>query len=87
KIKKSILIGRLSVLEFYIIWFLLALALIAQLGLHSYQTLFIFGNNTPAGQAAEIREVSGTGLLEIGLNTYIHIAIITSIIVVGLSLK
>ncbi|MDE5018702.1 amino acid transporter, partial [Francisella tularensis subsp. holarctica] len=70
----------------YIIWIFLALALIPQQRLHSYQTLFSFGNNTPAGLAAEIREVSGSGLLEIGLNTFIHIAIITSVIGVGISL-
>lgn len=86
KIKKSILIGSLSVLIIYIIWILLALALIPQQGLHSYQTLFSSGNNTPAGLAAEIREVSGSGLLEVGLNTFIHIAIITSFIGVGISL-
>ncbi|AEE88137.1 amino acid transporter [Francisella tularensis subsp. novicida] len=86
KIKKSILIGSLSVLVIYIIWIFLALALIPQQGLHSYQTLFSSGNNTPAGLAAEIREVSGSGLLEIGLNTFIHIAIITSFIGVGISL-
>ncbi|APC92391.1 MULTISPECIES: amino acid permease [Francisella] len=86
KIKKSILIGSLSVLLIYIIWILLALALIPQQGLHSYQNIFSSGNNTPAGLAAEIREVSGSGLLEVGLNTFIHIAIITSFIGVGISL-
>ncbi|OEZ32927.1 amino acid transporter [Francisella endosymbiont of Amblyomma maculatum] len=86
KIKKSILIGSLSVLIIYIIWIFLALALIPQQGLHSYQTLFSSGNNTLAGLAAEIREVSGSGLLEAWLNTFIHIAIITSFIGVGISL-
>ena len=86
KIKKSILIGSLSVLMIYIIWIFLALALIPQQGLHSYQTLFSSGNNTLAGLAAEIREVSGSGLLEAWLNTFIHIAIITSFIGVGISL-
>lgn len=86
KIKKSILIGSLSVLMIYIIWIFLALALIPQQGLHSYQTLFSSGNNTLAGLIAEIREVSGSGLLEAWLNTFIHIAIITSFIGVGISL-
>ncbi|MDE5015014.1 amino acid transporter, partial [Francisella tularensis subsp. holarctica] len=54
--------------------------------LHSYQTLFSFGNNNTAGLAAEIREVYGSGLLEIVLNTFIHIAIITSFIGVVISL-
>ncbi|MDE5018969.1 amino acid transporter, partial [Francisella tularensis subsp. holarctica] len=63
KIKKSILIGSLSVIVIYIILIFLALALIPKQGLHSYQTLFSFGNNTHAGLAAEIREVSGSGLL------------------------
>lgn len=86
KIKKSILIGSLSVLMIYIIWIFLALALIPQQGLHSYQTLFSSGNNTLAGLAAEIREVSGSGLLEAWLNTFIHIAIITSFIGASISL-
>ncbi|ALB02192.1 amino acid transporter [Francisella persica ATCC VR-331] len=86
KIKKSILIGSLSVLMIYIIWIFLALALIPQQGLHSYQTLFSSGNNTPAGLAVEIREVSGSVLLEVWLNIFIYIAIITSFIGVGISL-
>ena len=86
KIKKSIIIGSLSALMIYIIWIFLALALIPQQGLHSYQTLFSSGNNTLAGLVAEVREVSGSGLLEAWLNTFIHIAIITSFIGVGISL-
>lgn len=85
-LKKSILIGSLSVLIVYIIWILLALALIPQQGLHSYQLLFSSDNNTPVGLATEIRQVSNSALLETGLNAFIHIAIITSFIGVGISL-
>lgn len=70
----------------YVIWILLALALIPQQGLHSYQTLFMSNNNTPMGLASEIRQVSGSDFLETGLNAFIHIAIITSFIGVGISL-
>ena len=85
-LKKSILIGSLCVLIIYVIWILLALALIPQQGLHSYQTLFMSNNNTPMGLASEIRQVSGSDFLETGLNAFIHIAIITSFIGVGISL-
>ncbi|AIT09536.1 amino acid transporter [Candidatus Francisella endociliophora] len=85
-IKKSILIGSLSVLGIYIVWVLLALALIPQQGLHSYQELYISGNNTPAGLAMQIKTLLNSNMLEIGLNSFIHIAIITSFIGVGISL-
>lgn len=86
QIKKSIFIGSISVLIIYIIWVFLALSLIPQQGLHSYQSLFISGNNTPVGLTSQIKEISGSGLLEVGLNLFIHIAIITSFIGVGISL-
>lgn len=85
-IKRSIFIGSVSVLAIYILWILLALALIPQQGLHSYQELFVSGNNTPAGLATQIKALSGSNILEIGLNCFIHIAIITSFIGVGVSL-
>ncbi|KFJ41970.1 amino acid transporter [Francisella philomiragia] len=85
-LKKSILIGSLCVLIIYIIWILLALALIPQQGLHSYQTLFSSSNNTPIGFASEIRHFSKSAFLEAGLNVFMHIAIITSFIGVGISL-
>ncbi|WP_150464221.1 amino acid permease [Francisella sp. XLW-1] len=85
-LKKSILIGSLCVLVIYIVWILLALALIPQQGLHSYQILFSSGNNTPMGLASEIRQVSKSASLEVGLNVFMHIAIITSFIGVGISL-
>ncbi|AKN87856.1 amino acid permease [Francisella orientalis] len=85
-LKKSILIGSLSVLIIYMIWILLALALIPQQGLHSYQTLFSSSNNTPMGFASEIRHFSKSAFLEAGLNVFMHIAIITSFIGVGISL-
>jgi tyrosine-specific transport protein len=46
-IKRSILIGSLCVLGIYIVWVFLALGLIPQQGLHSYQTLFVTGNIIP----------------------------------------
>ncbi|GAB4221776.1 MAG: aromatic amino acid transport family protein [Francisella sp.] len=86
KIKKSIFIGSVIVLIVYIIWIFLALSLIPQQGLHSYQTLFNNGNNTPTGFAIEIKKLSGSIILESGLNIFIHMAIITSFIGVGVSL-
>ncbi|AXA34340.1 amino acid permease [Francisella adeliensis] len=85
-IKKSILIGSLAVLIIYFIWIFLALSLIPQEGLHSYQSLFIGGNNTPNGFVNEIKSLSHSDMLEIGLNVFIHIAVITSFIGVGISL-
>ncbi len=85
-IKRSILIGSLCVLGIYIIWVFLALALIPQQGLHSYQTLFVSGNNTPAGFITEVSALSNSKILEIGLSIFINIAIITSFIGVGVSL-
>jgi len=85
-IKKSILIGSLSVLSVYIVWVLLALALIPQQGLHSYQELYVSGNNTPAGLSMQIKTLLNSNMLEMGLNSFIHIAIITSFIGVGVSL-
>ena len=84
-IKKSILIGSLSVLAIYIVWVFLALALIPQQGLHSYQELYVSGNNTPAGLAMQIKTSLNSNMLEIGLNSFIHITI-TSFIGVGVSL-
>ena len=85
-IKKSILIGSLCVLAIYIVWVFLALALIPQQGLHSYQTLFVSGNNTPAGFITEVSAISNSKMLETGLSIFINIAIITSFIGVGISL-
>lgn len=85
-IRKSIFIGSVSVLVIYMVWICLSLALIPQHGLYSYHELFISGNNTPAGLAGEIKRVSGSNTLEIALNLFIHIAIITSFIGVGISL-
>lgn len=85
-IKKSILIGSLAVLIIYFIWIFLALSLIPQEGLHSYQSLFVSGNNTPNGFVSEIKNISSSYMLEIGLNTFIHIAVITSFIGVAISL-
>jgi amino acid permease len=85
-IKKSILIGSLCVLAIYIVWVFLALALIPQQGLHSYQTLFVSGNNTPAGFITEVSAISNSRMLETGLSIFINIAIITSFIGVGISL-
>ena len=85
-IKRSILIGSLCVLVVYIIWVFLALALIPQQGLHSYQTLFVTGNNTPAGFITEVSTISNSKMLEMGLGIFINIAIITSFIGVGISL-
>ncbi|API87625.1 amino acid permease [Francisella uliginis] len=85
-IRKSIFIGSVSVLVIYMVWICLSLALIPQHGLYSYHELFTSGNNTPEGLAGEIKRVSGSNTLEIALNLFIHIAIITSFIGVGISL-
>ena len=85
-IRKSIFIGSVSVLVIYMVWICLSLALIPQDGLYSYHELFTSGNNTPGGLAGEIKRVSGSNTLEIALNLFIHIAIITSFIGVGISL-
>ena len=85
-IKKSILIGSLCVLAIYIIWVFLALALIPQQGLYSYQSLFVSGNNTPAGFIVEVSAISHSKMLKIGLSLFINIAVITSFIGVGISL-
>ena len=85
-IKKSILIGSLCVLGIYIVWVFLALALIPQQGLHSYQSLFVSGNNTPAGFITEVSAISHSKMLERGLSLFINIAVITSFIGVGISL-
>ena len=85
-IRKSILIGSLCVLSIYIVWMFLALALIPQQGLHSYQTLFVTGNNTPAGFISEVGAISHSKMLDTGLSLFINIAVITSFIGVGISL-
>lgn len=85
-IKKSIFVGSVSVLIIYLVWVFLALALIPQQGAHSYQTMFQDGNNTPNGLMEQVRYFIGSENLEICLQSFIHIAIITSFIGVGVSL-
>ena len=85
-IRKSIFIGSVSVLVIYILWVFLALALIPQQGDHSYQSLFLSGNATLSGFSEEIKALSNSNLLGLSLEIFIHIAIITSFIGVGISL-
>ena len=85
-IRKSIFIGSISVLVIYIVWLLLALSLMPQTGGHSYRYLFEFQNNSLAGFTEQINALAGSKVLEFGLGAFIHLAIITSFIGVGISL-
>ncbi|QIW10971.1 aromatic amino acid transport family protein [Francisella sp. LA112445] len=85
-IKKSIFIGSICVLVVYIIWIFLALGVVPQHNIHSYHSLFKLGNDTPSGLVNEIKAISGSNTLELALNLFIHIAVITSFIGVGISL-
>jgi aromatic amino acid transport protein len=85
-IKKSIFIGSICVLVVYIIWIFLALGVVPQHNIHSYHSLFKLGNDTPSGLVNEIKAISGSSTLELALNLFIHIAVITSFIGVGISL-
>lgn len=84
-IRKSILIGSLSVLLIYILWLLLCLALIPQAGEHSYQS--IFGNGNSLGDfIAEIKMITSSPTIQLFLNVFVNVAIITSFLCVGISL-
>ncbi|MED7820250.1 MULTISPECIES: amino acid permease [unclassified Francisella] len=85
-IRRSIFIGSVSVLTVYVIWVFISLGLVPQHGSFSYHELFVSGNNTPSGLVNAIRTISGSDTLEIALNLFIHIAVITSFIGVGISL-
>ncbi|MED7789241.1 aromatic amino acid transport family protein [Francisella sp. 19X1-34] len=86
RIRKSIFIGSICVLVVYIIWIFLALGVVPQHAIHSYHALFKLGNDTPGGLVSEIKAISGSNTLELALNLFIHIAVITSFIGVGISL-
>jgi amino acid permease len=85
-IKKSIFIGSICVLVVYVIWVFLALGVVPQHNVHSYHSLFKLGNDTPSGLVSQIKAISGSNILELALNLFIHIAVITSFIGVGISL-
>ena len=85
-IRKSILIGSISVLVIYIVWLLLALSLMPQTGEHSYRYLFDFQNNSLGGFTDQVNALAGSKVLEFGLGAFIQLAIITSFIGVGISL-
>ncbi|WP_150466364.1 amino acid permease [Francisella sp. SYW-9] len=85
-IKKSIFIGSMCVLVVYVVWVFLALGVVPQHNIHSYHSLFKLGNDTPSGLVSQIKAISGSNTLELALNLFIHIAVITSFIGVGISL-
>ncbi|MCF6766594.1 amino acid transporter [Thiotrichales bacterium 19S3-7] len=84
-IKRSILIGSLSVLIIYIIWIVICLGLIPQLGSISYKTIYSDGN-TLDSFIAIIKEGTNSHWVNTFLTVFINISIITSFICVGLSL-
>ncbi|TNF66050.1 MAG: amino acid transporter [Gammaproteobacteria bacterium] len=84
-IKRSILIGSLSVLGIYIIWIVICLGLIPQLGSISYKTIYADGN-TLDNFIAIIKEGTNSHWVNTFLTIFINISIITSFICVGLSL-
>ncbi|MCF6777118.1 amino acid transporter [Thiotrichales bacterium 19X7-9] len=84
-IKRSILIGSLSVLGIYIIWIVICLGLIPQLGSISYKTIYADGN-TLDNFIAIIKEGTHSHWVNTFLTIFINISIITSFICVGLSL-
>ncbi|BCD92195.1 amino acid transporter [Francisella halioticida] len=85
-IKRSILIGSISVLIIYIVWVFLSLGVLPQHGLFSYHVLFLSGDDTPSGLVEEIKAISESNALGVTLNLFIHIAVITSFIGVGISM-
>ncbi|MFZ9036366.1 MAG: amino acid permease [Francisellaceae bacterium] len=84
-IKRSILIGSLSVLVIYIIWIIICLGILPQSGSFSYASIFSHGNTL--GEFIDmIKHATGSKLINTFLSVFINISILTSFICVGLSL-
>ncbi|MED7818321.1 MULTISPECIES: aromatic amino acid transport family protein [unclassified Francisella] len=86
RIKKDILISSVIVLIIYIIWIFASLGVVPQHNTYSFHSLFLSNNYTPSGLIQEINAISKSNTLEVALNLFIHIAIITSFIGVSISL-
>jgi amino acid permease len=86
RIKKDILISSVIVLVIYIIWIFASLGVVPQHNPYSFHSLFLSNNYTPSGLIYEIKEISGSNILNLALNLFIHIAIVTSFIGVSISL-
>ena len=84
-IKRSILIGSLSVLAIYVLWIFVCLTILPQKGLHSYQLIFENGNSLN-DLINEIKTVTSNFWIQAFLSIFINISIVTSFICVGLSL-
>ena len=82
EIKKSILIGSLCVLAIYFIWVFLCLGIIPQ---SSYHTIFTKGNSL-GDFISQVKNITNSSTIELLLNIFINIAIITSFLCVGISL-
>ena len=84
-IRKSIFIGSVSVLVIYIVWLFLCLALIPQTGVHGYETIFAKGNSL-GDFIKQIKVITDSPTIQMLLNVFVNIAIITSFLCVGISL-
>ncbi|OGT69375.1 MAG: amino acid transporter [Gammaproteobacteria bacterium RIFCSPLOWO2_02_FULL_38_11] len=84
-IKKSILLGSLAVLLFYLLWTIACLAILPQQGLHSYQTIYAHGN-TLNDFIDNIKEQTHSHWIKTFLSVFINVSVITSFICSGLSL-
>ncbi|MED7788464.1 aromatic amino acid transport family protein [Francisella sp. 19X1-34] len=86
RIKKDILISSIIVLVIYIVWVFASLGVVPQYNFYSFHSLFLSSDYTPSGLIGEIKAISGSNVLEIALNLFIHTAIITSFIGVSIAL-
>lgn len=84
-IKKSVLLGSVTVLVVYIIWIFICLTILPQQGPHSYQSIFEQGNSLTEFMS-EIKASTQSTSINTFLSVFINISIITSFICVGLSL-
>ena len=84
-IRRSIFIGSISVLIIYIIWLFLCLAIIPQIGGHSYDIIFARGNSL-GDFIQQIKVLTNSPTIQMLLNVFVNVAIITSFLCVGISL-
>jgi amino acid permease len=84
-IRRSIFIGSISVLIIYIIWLFLCLAIIPQVGEHSYDIIFAKGNSL-GDFIRQIKVLTNSPTIQMLLNVFVNVAIITSFLCVGISL-
>jgi amino acid permease len=86
RIKRDIFISSIAVLIIYIIWIFASLGVIPEHTPYSFHSPFLSNNYTPGGLIHEIQLISGSNILNLALNLFIHIAIITSFIGVSIAL-